>query len=40
MGEVTILINNAGIVSGKPFLQTPDEMCVKTMEVWSGFRFD
>ncbi len=24
VGQVTILVNNAGIVSGKPFLETPD----------------
>lgn len=33
VGEVTILVNNAGIVSGKKFLQTEDWMIQKTMEV-------
>lgn len=26
VGNVTILINNAGVVTGKPFLNTPDHM--------------
>lgn len=33
VGEVTILINNAGIVSGKKFMETEDWMIQKTMEV-------
>ena len=33
VGDVTILINNAGIVSGKKFLDTEDWMIQKTMEV-------
>lgn len=33
VGDVTILINNAGIVSGKKFLETEDWMIQKTMEV-------
>lgn len=33
VGEVTILVNNAGIVSGKKFLETDDRMIQKTMEV-------
>ncbi|XP_001623156.2 epidermal retinol dehydrogenase 2 [Nematostella vectensis] len=33
VGEVTILVNNAGIVSGKKFLDTEDWMIQKTMEV-------
>jgi len=33
IGEVDILINNAGIVSGKSLLETPDERVVKVMEV-------
>ncbi|OQV21907.1 Epidermal retinol dehydrogenase 2 [Hypsibius exemplaris] len=33
VGDVTILVNNAGIVSGKPFLETPDEKLQKTMDV-------
>lgn len=33
VGSVDILINNAGIVSGKTLLETPDEKIVKTMEV-------
>ena len=33
VGVVTILVNNAGIVSGKRFLETPDDKIVKTFEV-------
>ncbi|XP_072038023.1 epidermal retinol dehydrogenase 2-like isoform X1 [Amphiura filiformis] len=33
VGEVTILINNAGIVSGTKLLDTPDAKIIKTMEV-------
>lgn len=33
VGEVTILINNAGIVSGKKFMETEDWKLQKTMEV-------
>ena len=33
VGDVTILINNAGIVSGKRFLEIPDESIQKTFEV-------
>lgn len=33
VGDVTILINNAGIVSGKKFLETEDWMIQKTFEV-------
>ena len=33
VGVVTILVNNAGIVSGKRFLETPDEKIIKTFEV-------
>jgi len=32
-GRVDILINNAGIVSGKPLLQTPDEHIKKVMDI-------
>ncbi|QQO10598.1 SDR family oxidoreductase [Breznakiella homolactica] len=32
-GPVDILINNAGVVSGSTFLETPDEKIIKTMEV-------
>lgn len=32
-GDVDILINNAGIVSGKKLLESPDELLIKTMEV-------
>jgi len=32
-GDVQILVNNAGIVTGKHFLDTPDKMNVKTFEV-------
>jgi all-trans-retinol dehydrogenase (NAD+) len=33
VGDVTILINNAGIVSGKKYLQISDEMIEKTFAV-------
>lgn len=33
VGPVTMLFNNAGIVTGRKFLDTPDEMNIKTMEV-------
>ncbi|MDL2269488.1 SDR family oxidoreductase [Desulfosarcina sp. OttesenSCG-928-A07] len=33
LGPVDILINNAGIVSGTTFLQTPDEKICKTLDV-------
>jgi len=32
-GPVDILINNAGVVTGKPLLQLPDEKIEKTMQV-------
>lgn len=33
VGKVEILINNAGVVSGKKFLEIPDAMIEKTMVV-------
>ncbi|NWS73843.1 RDHE2 dehydrogenase, partial [Crotophaga sulcirostris] len=33
VGDVTILINNAGVVIGKKFLDCPDSLLEKTMEV-------
>ena len=33
VGEVTMLVNNAGIVTGRSFMECPDELMVKTMEV-------
>lgn len=33
VGPVDILINNAGVVSGKTLLETPDDDIVRTMEV-------
>lgn len=33
IGKVDVLINNAGIVSGKPFLECTDEQCIRTMNV-------
>lgn len=33
VGDVTMLVNNAGIVTGKSFLKCPDELMIKTMEV-------
>jgi all-trans-retinol dehydrogenase (NAD+) len=44
-GPVDVLINNAGIVSGKTFLETPDEKMMQTMNVnilahfWTGKAF-
>lgn len=31
VGDVTILVNNAGVVAGKPLLQCPDELLEQTM---------
>ncbi|KAK6626447.1 hypothetical protein RUM44_008920 [Polyplax serrata] len=33
VGMVSILVNNAGIVSGKPLLETPDHLIQKTFDV-------
>ncbi|OAD54371.1 Short-chain dehydrogenase/reductase family 16C member 6 [Eufriesea mexicana] len=33
VGKVTILINNAGVVSGTKFLDTPDKLIIRTMNV-------
>lgn len=33
VGDVTILVNNAGIVTGKKFMDAPDSLIEKTMEV-------
>ena len=33
LGPVDILINNAGVVSGATFLETPDDKIIKTMQV-------
>ncbi|XP_028659381.1 epidermal retinol dehydrogenase 2 isoform X1 [Erpetoichthys calabaricus] len=33
VGDVTILINNAGIVTGKKFMDSPDDLVQKTLEV-------
>ena len=33
VGDVTILINNAGIVTGKKFRECSDALMQKTMEV-------
>ena len=33
VGPVTILVNNAGIVSGSALMDTPDAKIVKTFEV-------
>jgi all-trans-retinol dehydrogenase (NAD+) len=44
-GPVDVLINNAGIVSGKTFLETPDEKMLQTMNIntiahfWTGKAF-
>lgn len=33
VGDIDILINNAGIVTGRPFMELPDELIEKTMQV-------
>ena len=33
VGDVTILINNAGIVTGKKFMDSPDALIEKTLQV-------
>jgi len=33
IGDVSILINNAGIVTGRKFMDCPDDLVVKTMQV-------
>ncbi|XP_076167867.1 estradiol 17-beta-dehydrogenase 11 [Ptiloglossa arizonensis] len=33
VGKVTILINNAGVASGMKFMDTPDKLIIRTMEV-------
>lgn len=39
VGDVTILINNAGIVTGKKFMDSPDSLIEKSMEVNSLAHF-
>lgn len=39
VGDITILVNNAGIVTGKKFLQSPDSHIEKTMGVNSMAHF-
>ncbi|MBN3304756.1 RDHE2 dehydrogenase, partial [Amia calva] len=39
VGDVSILINNAGIVTGKKFIESPDNLLEKTMEVNSMAHF-
>ena len=39
VGDVDILINNAGIVTGKKFMDTPDNLALKTFEVNSIAHF-
>ena len=39
VGDVTILVNNAGIVTGKTFIESPDELILKTMEVNTNAHF-
>lgn len=33
VGDVSILVNNAGIVTGKKFMDAPDSLIEKTMEI-------
>ncbi|ROL48304.1 Epidermal retinol dehydrogenase 2 [Anabarilius grahami] len=37
VGDVTILINNAGIVTGKKFMESPDALIEKSMEMYKAF---
>ncbi|KAM8839271.1 epidermal retinol dehydrogenase 2-like [Synchiropus picturatus] len=39
VGDVSILVNNAGIVTGKTFMDSPDSLIEKTMEVNSMAHF-
>ncbi|NXT48628.1 RDHE2 dehydrogenase, partial [Pluvianellus socialis] len=39
VGDVSILVNNAGIVTGKRFIDAPDSLVEKTMEVNSMAHF-
>ncbi|KAM9789795.1 epidermal retinol dehydrogenase 2-like [Neosynchiropus ocellatus] len=39
VGDVSILVNNAGIVTGKRFMDSPDSLIEKTMEVNSMAHF-
>ncbi len=39
VGDITILINNAGIVTGKKFMESPDSLIEKSMEVNSLAHF-
>ncbi|XP_010899049.1 epidermal retinol dehydrogenase 2 [Esox lucius] len=39
VGDVTILINNAGIVTGRKFMDAPDSLIEKSMEVNSNAHF-
>ncbi|XP_068093514.1 epidermal retinol dehydrogenase 2 [Hyperolius riggenbachi] len=39
VGDITILINNAGIVTGKKFIDSPDALIEKTMEVNTNAHF-
>lgn len=33
VGDVTVLVNNAGIISGKKFMDLPDNMIDLTMKI-------
>ncbi|XP_047444903.1 epidermal retinol dehydrogenase 2-like isoform X3 [Mugil cephalus] len=37
VGDVNILVNNAGIVTGKKFMDAPDSLIEKTMETYKAF---
>ncbi|XP_078664490.1 epidermal retinol dehydrogenase 2-like [Branchiostoma floridae x Branchiostoma belcheri] len=39
VGHVTILVNNAGIVSGRKFLDCPDDLIQKTMDINTNAHF-
>eukprot|EP00998_Keelungia_sp_KM082_P005931 NODE_2213_length_1112_cov_71.651777_g2195_i0.p1 GENE.NODE_2213_length_1112_cov_71.651777_g2195_i0~~NODE_2213_length_1112_cov_71.651777_g2195_i0.p1 ORF type:complete len:346 (+),score=94.90 NODE_2213_length_1112_cov_71.651777_g2195_i0:64-1038(+) len=39
IADVSVLVNNAGIVTGKKFLDCPDELMIKTMEVNTNAHF-
>ena len=38
LGHVQILVNNAGIVTGKKFMDCPDELMEKTVQVFALMR--
>ena len=39
MGEVTVLVNNAGVISGKKFFDVADKMADLTLQVNTAAHF-